>query len=73
MTKTYPKWYLTALKNKNFYDSDEFLMLFQDGINQYNKALEEKDQAKVEKWKDFVMTWLEKKETNRFMLKQYAG
>lgn len=71
MVKNYPKWYISALKNKDFYTSDEFYHLLQDGIDQYNKALENKDQVAIEKWKDFVLTWLEKEEINRFMLMQY--
>jgi hypothetical protein len=71
--KNYPKWYAQALRNKDFYQSDEYRMLIQEGINEYNAALDVKDQARVEKWKDYVLKWLEKKETNRFMLMQYAG
>jgi hypothetical protein len=73
MLKKLPDWYLKALKNKDFYESDEYRMLLQEGINEYNAALDIKDQVEVEKWKDYVLKWLEKKETNRFMLMQYAG
>jgi hypothetical protein len=71
--KSYPAWYIKALQNKDFYTSDEYRMLLQDAIDQYNKAIENKDQAAIDKWKDYVLKWLEKKETNRFILMQYAG
>jgi hypothetical protein len=73
LINNYPKWYLNALKNKDFYESDEFLMLLQAAIDDYNKAIASKDKTAIEKHKDIVMKWLEKKETNRFMLMQYAG
>jgi hypothetical protein len=69
----YPTWYSNAVKNQFFYQSDEYRTLIQDGINEYNKALDAGDRENVEKWKDFVLKWLEKKETNRFVLMQYAG
>jgi hypothetical protein len=73
LIKNYPKWYVQALKNKSFYESEKYRTLIQDGINEYNAALDSKDQAAIEKWKDYILKWLEKKETNRFMLMQYAG
>ena len=71
--KTYPDWYIRAVKNKDFYTSNEYRILLQDGINEYNKAIENKDQAAIEKWKDYVLRWLEKKETNKYMLTQHVG
>ena len=65
-----PKWYVTALKNKQFYESDEYRMLLNDAIKEYNKAFMAEDREAINKWKEFILKWLNNKETNRFMLMQ---
>jgi hypothetical protein len=65
-----PKWYITALKNKQFYESDEYRMLLNDAIKEYNKAFMAEDREAINKWKELILKWLNNKETNRFMLMQ---
>jgi len=68
--KKYPSWYIREVKNKSFYDSEEYRKLLDDAITEYNRALEEGDLEKIEKWKELILKWIINKETNRFMLMQ---
>jgi hypothetical protein len=65
-----PKWYITALRNKTWYESEEYQMLLDDAVQEYNKALKANNSEKVEQWKNLILKWLHNKETNKFMLMQ---
>jgi hypothetical protein len=68
--KNLPKWYTRALNNKPFFDSDEYSMLLQDGIDEYNKALKDGDPRRIQKWKTYVLKWQHNRRSNEFMLMQ---
>lgn len=68
--KTLPKWYTKALNNKPFFDSEEYSMLLQDGIEEYNRALKDGDPRRIQKWKDCVLKWTCSRQTNEYMLMQ---
>ena len=70
VNKTYPDWYIRAVKNRPFLDSEEYSMLIHDGIEEYNRALKEGNDQRVKKWKDFVLKWLNKRQINKYMLMQ---
>jgi hypothetical protein len=73
MPKNLPNWYVRALNNKPFFDSEEYSMLLQDGIEEYNRALKDGDPRRIQKWKEYVKKWLFNKQSNEFMLMQMHG
>lgn len=68
--KDYPGWLVTAMRNQRHFNSDDYYMLMDDAIKEYNRAIHEKNDAKMKKWQAFILKWTNRKITNANMLQQ---
>jgi len=70
--KKLPEWYTKAVSNSAFFLSDDFCMLMDDAISEYNDGIKTGNKKKTKKWKDFILRWLRRKESNSLLVQQGA-
>jgi len=71
--KKYPDWYIKEKKKESFFRSPDYADLMNEMIADYNNALKTGDPERIERSKNLVMKWINKKETNRLMIMQFEG